>query len=195
MGGLNVHADDQNSASPSQKKKWNKSPKLIIGLAVLIAIPVLGTTFAATVNITPSTITFGQGQATALACDDEVTITPYANYYHGDWRLTKVEISGLDIRSAHCLGKNITLAAYGYGDGHNDTWALSPTSFTTTYDTTYHLSWASAGAGAWDYGANVVPSFDDPTSANVTIEYPGYPSSGGVPMGTFPVYGFTLQEN
>ena len=187
MGGLNVHADDQNSASPSQKKKWNKSPKLILGLAALIAIPVLGTTFAGSITVNgASKIIFGQGQVQALACDDSVTITPYANYSAGKWMLETITVTNLDTTSSGCQGKNITIAAY---NGSGTTISASATTFAPT---------ASSGAitpsvpATWGGVETVSQTADASIDGTITISF----ATGVDLTDTYTaVNGFTIQQN
>jgi hypothetical protein len=182
MGGLNVHADDQNSPSASQKKKWNKSPKLIIGLAVLIAIPIIGTTFAGTITVTPSTVTFGQGQAAAMACDPSVVITPNANYSGGHWYLTNVIISGLD--TSACAGKNVTVAAY---DTSGNTISGSATTFVpVTFSTATDIT-GTATTSTWiTDGSN---SITEDSATQVSIVF------GEVKIADHDIQGFTIQQN
>ena len=187
MGGLNVHADDQNSASPSQKKKWNKSPKLILGLAALIAIPVLGTTFAGSISVnTGNSINFGQGQVQALACDGSVTITPYANYSAGKWMLETITVTNLDTTSSGCQSKNITIAAY---DGSSTTISASATTFAP-----------GAGSGAitpsasatWGGAVAVSQAVGNSETDTITISF----ATGANLTDTYTaVNGFTIQQN
>ena len=185
MGGLNVHADDESSVSQSHKKKWFKSPKLILGLAVLVAIPIIGTTFAANVGIntdTGSKVIFGQGQASALACDDQVVITPYAKFLDHYWYLDKVEISDV---SADCQGKSLTLGAY---DNTGNTIPGSPTTFVVGSEALNYTpsTWLPTGNN---------PSQNSPTI--ITLTYPEvqlYSSNPDYPYNSNNINGFTLQE-
>ena len=188
MGGLNVHADDQNSASPSQKKKWNKSPKLILGLAALIAIPVLGTTFAGSITVNSgSKINFGQGQVQALACDNSVTITPYANYLDGKWMLETITVTNLDTTYPDgCQGKNITIAAY---NGSSTTISASATTF---------VPGAASGAitpsapATWGGAETVSQTVGASTTDTITISF----ATGVDLTDTYTaVNGFTIQQN
>ena len=187
MGGLNVHADDQNSASPSQKKKWNKSPKLILGLAALIAIPVLGTTFAGSITVNSgSKINFGQGQVQALACDDSVTITPYANYSAGKWMLETITVTNLDTTTTGCQGKNITIAAY---DGSSTTISASATTFAPSATSGAITPSASA---TWGGAVTVSQTANASTTGTITISF----ATGANLTDTYTaVNGFTIQQN
>jgi hypothetical protein len=211
MGGLNVHADDQNSPSASQKKKWNKSPKLIIGLAVLIAIPIIGTTLAGQVTVnTTNNITFGQGFSAALPCDPDVVITPYASFHAGAYYLTSVVISSLDTTEqdpngtpgAGCLNQTLTLAATKIVSGLPETIEGSATTFVVTGATsTSNTKGSSSSWAGGDDGVAVLAG--NSINTTVTITYPLNISSHiGVALASnpssmayFDVTGFTIQEN
>jgi hypothetical protein len=189
MGGLNLHLDDENSGASSEKKKWNKSPKLILGLAVLIAIPVLGTTLAGSITVNSGSggkINFGQGQTQAVACDNDVTITPYAVYAAGKWLLETITVTNLDTQASGCQGKNITVAAY---DGSNNTISASATTFQP-----------SGTAGA------ITPSTSATWGGAVTVSQTGGATATGTETIVFAsganltdtytsVSGFTIQQN
>jgi hypothetical protein len=87
--------------------------KIALGAAVLLLIPILGTTFAASIAVNGgSAVQFGQGVASVNACDTSVTIGPAGDYnYASDaFHLETVTITNLDTVS--CAGKTITLRAY-----------------------------------------------------------------------------------
>jgi hypothetical protein len=201
MGGLNVHGDDQNSVSASQKKKWNKSPKLVIGLAVLIAIPIIGTTLAGQVNVNVSNnnnVTFGQGFSTALPCDTDVLVTPYAEWYSGSWYLSRVEISSLDTTDpiasatpgAGCLNQHITLTAT---DASGVAIANSDTTFSVTGESAVTNTGTGNHKSTWGGNGETVTLGSAGLSVNTTVVIT-YPSDG-VSLTTNNVSGFTLQEN
>jgi hypothetical protein len=117
MRGLNVHADEQGSAGNSEKKKWYKSPKIIFGAAILIAIPVVGTTLAnpgGNVTVNDGNVTLGQGEAGVLPCDDSVFIHPRQAYNSG-WTVDQVTITDFNLTTTTngtgCGGANIVLHA------------------------------------------------------------------------------------
>lgn len=123
--GLNVHAD-QDDAVPTSKKKWNRGPKVILAVSLLLLIPVIGTSLASSVTVNGGAVTFGQGYTAALACDQQVTITPNAkfNYYSppGYWYVDQITISGINTSpnaiadGPGCAGKTIRLQAMNSGD-------------------------------------------------------------------------------
>jgi hypothetical protein len=202
MGGLNVHADDQNSSSQSKKRQRYKSPKLIFGLAVLIAVPVIGTTLAATnvIRVNNDTnISFGQGIAAALACDEDVVITPRARYVDAGWYLYQVEISGINTTADFCAGKRITLAGYEDTSPENQI-ANSETSVTLTSsgpaDVT-HSGWTSGDftdqVAVDNYGGadtKITISYGDDTKIDANYSHPGVDYRNL----TYPLKGFLIQQ-
>lgn len=118
MPGLNVHADHENSA-PTSKKKWNRGPKVILAVSLLLLIPVIGTSLASSVTVNGGAVTFGQGYTLALACDENVTITPTATFNYnagsGYWYVDRFTLSGIDttltVNGTGCGGKTITIKA------------------------------------------------------------------------------------
>lgn len=92
--------------------------KLMAGF-VLISAVVLGWTYAGNINvITGGAVTFGQGVAQTISCDDNVVLTPRSTYStESGFLFSGVEISSLDSTSAGCQGKQLTLKAYSDGSG------------------------------------------------------------------------------
>jgi hypothetical protein len=205
MGGLNVHADDESSVSQSQKKKWFKSPKVILGICALIAIPVVGTTFAATTRVAINNnngIAFGQGNSAALACDETVTITPHAWFSRGSWYLSSVTISNLDTTSGQaCDGKTITLAGYTSNNTNTEqdtTIAESESTIPLISSSPYYSS-SNYVSSTWT--STTFPDLvavDGYNSANtkITITYGDKNANPGVAFSSAYEYfgGFTIQQ-
>jgi hypothetical protein len=117
MSPLNIHPEESAAVS---KKKSNKNLKVFLGIGALIAIPVIGSTFAATINITNGPeINFGQGQVQAIACDaDGVTVTAESIFENvaddeGDFRLGDVTVTGI---SDDCDGALFKVSIYNNVD-------------------------------------------------------------------------------
>jgi hypothetical protein len=120
MPGLNVHADPEKYDATS-KSKWNRGPKVILAVVFLLLIPVVGTSLASsvTINNVDNKVTFGQGYLAALACDENVTITPHVVFNYtapsgatppsGAWNVDYLTLSDIDTNDAGCGGKTITL--------------------------------------------------------------------------------------
>ena len=93
MNTLNLGSDDE----PVVKKKSNtRNLKIALGLAAVILIPTIGSTLAATISITGTTVEFGQGVAATAACDgDGITITATSALSGADFNLGVVTVSGI----------------------------------------------------------------------------------------------------
>jgi hypothetical protein len=187
MGGLNVHGDEQSSTSTTERKRWYKSPKIIIGVAVLVAVPIVGTTLAATNNGNVqindhNLITLGQGAAAALACDTHVVVRPHQTYDDG-WRVDYVVIEDLnlnpkgDISGEGCAGTPLTLLATSgvpdgvAADGSSTTFAISNTDGSLAIDPEQY------SASTWSSGENFIitkgGTLGDASSSTVKITYGG----------------------
>ena len=95
-----------------EKKKSRKG--LFIGIGILAATPILGSTLAASISLGSSAIEFGQGSIAVTACDTEVTVTPVASFdpgtgANGTFYLDKFTVTGVD---EACVGKTMTLNAW-----------------------------------------------------------------------------------
>jgi len=178
MPGLNIHAEDENTSS-SKPQKRARSPKLIFGLAVLIALPVIGTTFAQTITVnTNKSIVFGQGQAAAAACDSDVVITPYAAFTtSGYWSLQSVTVTNLDTTSAGCQSDTLTVQAYN-----------AATSTIASTLATVGIN-SSGDEGTQSSGITATVSPTNNASSTLTITYTSAPS-----LTANDIRGFTIQQ-
>ena len=178
MPGLNIHAEDENTSS-SKPQKRARSPKLIFGLAVLIAIPVIGTTFAQTITVnTNKSTVFGQGQVAAAACDSDVVITPYAAFTNsGYWSLQSVTVTNLDTSSTGCKSDTLTVQAYD-----NATSTIASTLATVPINSS-----GAAGTPNALVTASVSPT--NSTTSTLTITYATPPN-----LTTYDIRGFTIQQ-
>ena len=122
MSPLNIHPEEDRTAS---KKKNNKVLKVILGISALIAVPVIGTTLAATITISPGTVQFGQGYATAAACDNSIIVTPNAIFdeQNNQFELGSVTISDLD--AGECATKTLRFRFYPTTGGIDDALTVS----------------------------------------------------------------------
>lgn len=140
MSPLNIHPEE---ATVSPKKKKNKTLKVLLGIAVLVAVPVVGTTLAASIGINVSggsntPIQFGQGVVQATACDSEVTVTAGSAFTNvtsaGSFGLATVTISGIDTNA--CADKTFTVKVYKDSDATPLTVAAPTPSATGSITTT-----------------------------------------------------------
>jgi len=112
MGALNLGSNSE-EASTKKRLTW-RSPKVIIGVALLVAVPAIGSTLAANITINSNAnVEFGQGVTLAAACDDNITLTPYSTFSNevtgGHFQLWKITLSGL---AQACDAARITLTAW-----------------------------------------------------------------------------------
>jgi hypothetical protein len=112
MSPLNIHPEEDRAAT---KKKNNKVLKVILGISALIAIPVIGTTLAASIGInTGNGVQFGQGVVQATACDPAITVTATTSFTNaagaGTFKVGTVVLSGV---ADACSTYKFKLTAYG----------------------------------------------------------------------------------
>lgn len=84
---------------------------VILGLA---PIPLVGFVFAANVTITgtggANVVEFGQGSASATACDTSLTTTLNTTYNGTTFMLSSIVLSDVNGTSGYCLNKAITVS-------------------------------------------------------------------------------------
>jgi hypothetical protein len=112
MSPLNIHPEEDTIVP---KKKKNKTLKIMLGIAALVAVPVVGTTLAGTITINGGNnaeVNFGQGVIVAAACDSEITVTPFSSFDEAsdEFKLSSVKISELD--PVACQSKVLRLRFY-----------------------------------------------------------------------------------
>jgi len=107
----------------SAAKKIFAKGRLKIQLAGLAVISVfsytlLGSTFATNISMSTGRVEFGQGIIQALACDNSVTITPYATFANASgasaaYKLTAIRVTDM---GAGCWGKDFIIKVYNSTD-------------------------------------------------------------------------------
>jgi hypothetical protein len=117
MSPLNIHPEEE---AVMPKKKKNKTLKVMLGIAALVAVPVVGTTLAGTITVnTGGNVNFGQGSASAAACDSALTISATSAYASSAFQVKTISISGIDLKESggtdnsggSCLGKTLIVSA------------------------------------------------------------------------------------
>jgi hypothetical protein len=114
MAPLNIHPEEDRAAT---KKKNNKVLKALLGISALIAVPVIGTTLAASITInSEDRIQFGQGVIATATCDTEINVTLSTEYISGEFVLDKITLSDLDTRptssNLRCGGQYLKVRVY-----------------------------------------------------------------------------------
>ncbi len=110
MPGLNLERD------PLHKIRLlnSRTSKLVFGAAVLLALPLIGTTLAASISINSgSSVQFGQGVIQATACDEAITVTANTSFTNasgaGSFNVDTITLSGI---ADACSAKTFTVRAY-----------------------------------------------------------------------------------
>jgi hypothetical protein len=92
----------------------------LIGLALISALSysLLGSTFATNISMSTGRVEFGQGITQATACDNSVTLTPYATFANAsgasaNYKLTAIRLTDM---GAGCWGKDIIIKVHNSTD-------------------------------------------------------------------------------
>ena len=113
--------DDPVDDSPSNNifSKGRLKIKLV-GLALVSALSysLLGSTFATNISMSTGRVEFGQGITQATACDNSVTLTPYATFANASgasatYKLTSIRLTDM---GSGCWGKDIIINVYNSTD-------------------------------------------------------------------------------
>lgn len=92
----------------------------LIGLTLISALSysLLGSTFATNISMSTGRVEFGQGITQATACDNSVTLTPYATFANAsgasaNYKLTSIRLTDM---GSGCWGKDIIIKVYNSTD-------------------------------------------------------------------------------
>jgi hypothetical protein len=170
------------------KKKKNKTLKVMLGIAALVAVPVVGTTLAASIGINVNgnnqvPIEFGQGVAQATGCDDEIVVTPAASFDNdetfasAEFVIDSVIITGI---SNACSGNTFSVKIY---DSSSDT----PNQVSNGTTNTALIASLSLSTGTWttnrESDATSYTAATDYTSNDSTLTFDLIPATLGVSAG------------
>ncbi|CAB4573487.1 unannotated protein [freshwater metagenome] len=109
--------DDPIEVAESKRltSKFSLKTKLT-GLALIsfLSYTLLGSTYATNIQLGSGRVEYGQGVTQSTACDNSVTITPYATFANAsgagaDYKLTSIRVTNLD---SGCHGKDLIIKAY-----------------------------------------------------------------------------------
>jgi hypothetical protein len=117
MSPLNIHPEEDRAVT---KKKNNKVLKVLLGISALIAVPVIGTTLAASIAINSAApIQFGQGVIATATCDTDINATLSTAYVSGAFVLDKITLSNLNTTPTSsnigCGGQYLKVRVYNSG--------------------------------------------------------------------------------
>jgi hypothetical protein len=170
----------ENSAQPARKKK---SLGIILGVALVAGVTTLGSTLAASVTIGSSPITFGQGVVQAVACDNEITVTPVASFVNatgagGVFRLGSITVSGLNNAATNsttgvgCGGKTLVIKVWDDAGASPLTLATTAGSaITSPINATIGSTTANDGVAVSSSGAGILTYTIDSPTLNATSIY------------------------
>jgi len=141
-------------------KNRKKGKKLFLILAAISPIPLVGFVLAANVTITGSNgtadvVEFGQGSASATACDTSLTTTLNTVYNGTTFMLSTIVLSNVDGTATGCLNKAITVSPA------NGSSALASAVITPT---------ASPGSSTGTYTLNPTPSVTASAITKILIQ-------------------------
>jgi hypothetical protein len=176
----------------------NIQPKLKKLALALLALMVVGTTFATNVNLGSNRIEFGQGVRITSACDDSITAKPISEFKNNGFQpgmyVKAFRLTGI---SQNCQDKLFVLRAYPDTGS-----ALSMNSAQPNFSLKFHftnLSWMQDMNGCLFFN-NVVIGSSDNNSVDLDFSgcYANYnpPTNGSVdnpPLKAQALYKFTLE--
>lgn len=167
-------------------KKSNRK-KIYSGIFVLLLLPYLGTTLAATVTISgtgsSTAVEFGQGSQVAITCDTTITSTIDDAWYStgNSFRVESITLSGLNTTSAlsattndqGCGGKTMTMRLYTGSSGSQTAATIgdnSATSVTFTVPTSAgSISVSTSPTNTGITGSATIPTA---TTASLVLTLP-----------------------
>ncbi len=116
----------QTQEAPERKKR-KKLPFILAGIGIIALVPVIGSTFAASITLGSGSITFAQGNQTTAACDGSIDVALASQVVSGDFKLRTVTLSNIDLTSGKCAGKTFNVYAVK-SDNTTLEWVTSGTS-------------------------------------------------------------------
>lgn len=93
------------------RRNNRKKIKLISIFGIGLALVTGAGVFAANITIASGAIEFGQGVASATACDDSITVVPNSTFDGTRFMVSSVELRGVNSTNGNCNGKTLTVTA------------------------------------------------------------------------------------
>jgi hypothetical protein len=185
MSPLNIHPEEVMSAP---KKKKSKTLKVMLGLGALILVPVIGSTFAASIAINSSgTVQFAQGSIATAGCDAAMTVNATSSYASSAFNLKTITISDIDLATG-CEGKTLVVSVDSSGSEADISTGVKQVSFTipatagtstttlTNVTSGFTATLSNASGSAYKTDATAVP-YDEAGKVVITITTPALASS------------------
>lgn len=103
----------EGSFSNSGRKPF---PKWIMVIGLLTLTGIGGGVLAANITVGSGVVEFGQGTATTIACDTDITVTPVSTFNGTTFLVSEIALTGVDQRSSSasnsgCGAQNIVVKA------------------------------------------------------------------------------------
>jgi hypothetical protein len=133
---------DQANAPEATEKKRRKAPLILAGLGVIALVPIIGSTFAASITLGSGNVEFGQGTQTAAACDSHIDVALAATVASADFTNTTLTLKNFDTTA--CSGKKITIRI---ADASNVLLGIGASSATTAQFTVADSDGSISGTG------------------------------------------------
>lgn len=160
-----------NLEGPKRPKGKHPFLKGLLGLGALSALAGISMTVAAQININAGSdsVEFGQGTATTITCDEEVTVTPYSGYINlsdtaAMFTVDSIEVAGI---SDACIGSDFVLRVFSSTSGTSAANLTNSDTGTVFYD--YARISYSAGKQFSQVGNGYVWIEADTATANSAI--------------------------
>jgi hypothetical protein len=169
-------------APSEEKKKRKKLPLILAGVGILALVPIVGSTFAASITLGSGSVEFGQGTQTAAACDSSIDVALGSSITSGAFKLQTITLSNLDATA--CAGKTFKVHVANGSDALQD-WISSGTalgSFKIASSFSATLSSVTSGITAVlsdSTGTAYASAYDTTGKVVITVSTP-YLSSGSV---------------
>ena len=158
--------------------------RLALGASLILFSLVLGSTFAANINLNNNqAVEFGQGLVQTVACDEDgVTLTPYSSFVNedggGSFKFTSLTVTGI---SSQCSGKVFTIKAYKKNQDN-------PLVLYTTGGTPYSQLQIADNNGVFTFveevtglqGDDIQPASSDGFTVNLSTEGPPPSEAGSI---------------
>ena len=132
MNTLNLGSEE---VPEGKKKSKNRNLKIALGLAAVILVPTIGSTLAGSITIgTANSVEFGQGVATASACDSSLLVTPTSVLASAVFNLESITVSTID--PVACSHKYFTVKVLNSGNTPQIIGTSSATNCKVYFETT-----------------------------------------------------------
>ena len=189
MSPLNIHPEE---AVNVPKKKKNRTLKVMLGIAALVAVPVVGSTLAASITIGTSNaaINFGQGVVQATACDSAVTVTAATSFTNatgaGSFKTGDVTITGI---SSSCYAKQFVITLYPDTSTANGTCTITNYSGTPAASAADVSSATTCNSGTT--GVQYTSTKGSGADGTIVVKF----GSASTPIAATDVYKVTVETN